>query len=71
MANRHSQVRQIGFLILALLTLALTGSRAIAQSASIDGLITDSTNAVVPNAAVDLLEPATQTHQKKIGRAHV
>jgi hypothetical protein len=66
MANRHSQVRQIGFLILALLTLALTGSRAMAQSASIDGLITDSTNAVVPNAAVELLEPATQTHQKTV-----
>jgi hypothetical protein len=62
MANRLPTFQQI--IYSALVLLALAGSRAVAQSASIDGLVTDSTSAVVPNASIDLLEPSTQTHQK-------
>jgi hypothetical protein len=50
--------------LLAILALVLAGSRATAQSASIDGSITDSSNAAVTSASIDLLDPSTQTHQK-------
>ena len=50
--------------LLVILALMLAGSRATAQSASIDGSIADSSNAAVTNASIDLLDPSTQTHQK-------
>jgi hypothetical protein len=51
---------------LTLLILALACLPAAAQSASINGLVTDSTNAVVPKVTVELLDPATQTKQTAV-----
>ena len=49
--------------IFVLMVLALISTPAIAQSASIDGLVTDATNAVVPKVSVELLDPSTLTRQ--------
>ena len=69
MATRLYQVKHFLYPILVLLALAFAMPRAMAQTASIDGLISDSTNAVIPNASVDLLEPSTQTHQKTVSNS--
>ncbi|MGA7156151.1 MAG: carboxypeptidase regulatory-like domain-containing protein [Acidobacteriaceae bacterium] len=50
----------------ALFLLALASLPAAAQSASVDGLVTDSTKAVVPKVTVDLLNPSTQTKQTAV-----
>jgi hypothetical protein len=59
MLNRRKQIKRVACPIVFLLMLALSGGRAMAQSASIKGLVTDTTNAVVPKVSVDLLEPST------------
>ncbi len=51
---------------LTLLLLALACLPADAQSASINGLVTDSTNAAVPKVTVELLDPATKTKQTAV-----
>jgi hypothetical protein len=51
---------------LACLLLALACLPAAAQSASINGLVTDSTNAVIPKVTVELLDTATQTKQTAV-----
>jgi hypothetical protein len=59
MLNRRKQIKRVACPIVFLLMLMLSGGRAMAQSASIKGLVTDATNAVVPKVSVDLLEPST------------
>jgi len=51
---------------LSFLLLSLACLPAAAQSASINGLVTDSTNAVIPKVTVELLDPATQTRQTAV-----
>lgn len=47
----------------ALVFLALGATRSEAQSAALTGVVTDSSNAVIPNATVEMLEVSTQTRQ--------
>jgi hypothetical protein len=61
MLNRRKQFRQVACPILVLAILIVSGVRALAQSASLNGLITDSTNAAVPRVSVELLESSTKT----------
>src|SRR6202522_1903233 len=51
---------------LTFLLLSLACLPAAAQSASINGLVTDSTNAAVPKVTVELLDPATKTKQTAV-----
>ncbi|MGD0647608.1 MAG: TonB-dependent receptor [Acidobacteriaceae bacterium] len=51
---------------LTFLLLSLACLPAAAQSASINGLVTDSTNAVLPKVTVELLDTATHTKQTAV-----
>jgi hypothetical protein len=47
----------------ALVLFALGAARSEAQSATLTGVVSDSSNAVIPNATVEVLEVSTQTRQ--------
>jgi hypothetical protein len=66
MPNRLHRVKLMACPIVVFLALALSGARAMAQSASFDGVVTDPTNAAVPKASVELLQPSTQTRQTTV-----
>jgi hypothetical protein len=61
MSNRRIQMRQAAYSIVLFLVLVFSGARGVAQSASLNGLVTDSTNAAVPKVSVEALESSTQT----------
>jgi hypothetical protein len=69
MPNHLHRIRLMACPIFFLLALALCGVRAMAQSASFDGVITDPTNAAVPKASIELLQPSTQTKQTTVTNA--
>jgi Carboxypeptidase regulatory-like domain len=63
MSNHLNQVKLVAGSILFLLFFALGGARAMAQSAVLSGVVKDASNAVVPNASIELLQQSTQTKQ--------
>ena len=63
MSNRCYPLKQVARYLFVLVVLALSVSRASAQSAALSGVVTDASNAVVPGASVELLQPSTQSKQ--------
>jgi len=63
MSNHLNQIKLAASSIFFLLLLALGGTRAMAQSAVLNGVVKDASNAVVPNVSIELLQQATQTKQ--------
>jgi hypothetical protein len=63
MSNRCYRIKQVAGYLFVLVVLVLSVSRASAQSAALTGVVTDASNAVVPGASVELLQPTTQSKQ--------
>jgi hypothetical protein len=66
MNHRFNRIRFVAGPIFFLLLLALGGTRAMAQSAVLSGVVKDASSAVVPNASIELLQEATQTKQTAV-----
>jgi hypothetical protein len=65
--NHHfSRNRFVAGTMFFLLLLVSGGTRAMAQSAVLSGVVKDASNAVVPNASIELLQEATQTKQTAV-----
>jgi hypothetical protein len=63
MCNHFNRCKLASGPIIFLFLLVLGGVRAMAQSAVLNGVVTDASNAVLPNVSIELLQLATQTKQ--------
>ena len=66
MSNRRNLIHRFICPVVVVLVFVLGGAAALAQSASLSGLVTDATNAVVPRISVELLETSTQSKQTTV-----
>jgi hypothetical protein len=65
--NHHfNRIRFVAGTMFFLLLLVSGGTQAMAQSAVLSGVAKDASNAVVPNASIELLQDATQTKQTAV-----